>query len=73
MKRFAQAMNEVSSAGVILFSESPYNSIKIGDFKSTRHFMDDLRKLQPIGSITRIDKGLNQFRHNAAHLKNIII
>ena len=58
VKRFAQSMNETSRAGVILFSDTAVNSIKIEEYNTMRQFIDLLRKLEPIGSITRIDKGL---------------
>ena len=58
VKRFAQSLNESSRAGVILFGDSAVNSIKIEDYSSARGFTDLVRRLQPIGSITRIDKGL---------------
>ena len=58
VKRFAQSMNETSRSGVILFGDSAVNSIRIDEHRSTRHFIDLVRRLRPIGSITRIDKGL---------------
>lgn len=58
VKRFAQSMNESSRAGVILFSDSAVNSIKIEKYSTARRFIDLVRRLEPLGSITRIDKGL---------------